>query len=654
MNTPARLSTPKARWHSWIAAGVIVAVSVLVYWPALSGGLLWDDAEHITGPELRSLHGLARIWFEVGATQQYYPVLHTAFWVEHGLWGNATLGYHLVNVLLHATSAWLFGLSLRRLAVPGTWWAALLFALHPVCVESVAWIAEQKNTLSLAFALAALLVYLSFDGRRTRGSYGLASGLFLLALLSKSVTATLPAALLVILWWRRGSLGWRRDVAPLIPWLTAGAAFGLFTAWVEQRYIHATGAAFDLSLAQRCLLAGRAIWSYLGKLVWPADLSFIYPRWRLDAGAVGQYGFPLAALAVLFGVWMLRARTRAPLAAALLFGGTLFPALGFFNVYPFRFSFVADHFQYGACLSIMALAGAGLAWLGAERRRWLGWTLGILLLGALGKLTWSQAGMYRDAETLYRTTLQRNPDCWLAHNNLGGVLMAAGRTAEAGGHFEQALRLNPLYLEAQYNLAVALGALGRRDEAIAAYTAVVQSAAGYANADYNLGILLLDAGRPGEALVHFKAAQRIRPDDPQVAYHVGLTWTQLGQPEKAEEPFAQALQLRPEYAEAENGWGYALLVQGRYEDAAARFTRALQLSPDRPDFHLNLGLALAATGRFDRAIAEFRAALRINPDYPEAHQALALMLSGMGRGEDAAAERAKGLRRQGGPTAGPP
>ena len=194
--------------------------------PALQAGFIWDDDGHVTRTDLRDLSGLYRIWFEFGATQQYYPVLHSAFWLEHLVWGDSPLGYHLLNVLLHASAACLFGVLLRRLAVPGAALAALLFALHPVCVESVAWISEQKNTLSLVFYLCAALAYLRFTERRRGTVYLLATGLFVLALLTKTVTASLPAALLVVFWWQRGRLEWRRDVVPLLPWFALGRGVG--------------------------------------------------------------------------------------------------------------------------------------------------------------------------------------------------------------------------------------------------------------------------------------------------------------------------------------------------------------------------------------------------------------------------------------------
>ena len=363
------------RWPLAAVFGLVWVVTFAAYFPALMGGLLWDDAGHVTRPDLQSWSGLARIWFEVGATQQYYPLLHSAFWLEHRFWGEATFGYHLVNVLWHATSACLLVAILRRLMVPGAVLAAFFFALHPVGVESVAWIAEQKNTLSTVFYLAAALAWLRFEDERRSARYAAATLWFVAALLTKTVTATLPAALLVIAWWRRGRLSWRGDVLPLLPWFAVGVGAGLFTAWFERTSIGAQGADFNLGLVERGLLAGRIFWFYLGKLVWPADLMFFYPRWHVDAAAVWQYLFPVAALALVGGLvwWTRRGRGRGLLAAALLYGGTLFPVLGFMNVYPFVFSYVADHFQYLASLSFFALIAAGLMGAGRSGRFGLPW-----------------------------------------------------------------------------------------------------------------------------------------------------------------------------------------------------------------------------------------------------------------------------------------
>src|ERR1019366_5746224 len=410
---PRKVDSPAIGLRDAGAWALLLCATLVAYLPALQGGLLWDDNMHVTRADLRSLHGLWRIWFDLGATQQYYPLLHSAFWLEHRIWGDAVLGYHLTNVALHAASACLVVMIVRRLSLPGAYLAGFVFALHPVCVEAVAWISEQKSTLSGVFYLEAALTYLHFDRTRRKSPYFLALGLFVLALMSKTVTATLPAAMLVVFWWQRGRLAWRRDVLPLVPWFALGATAGLFTAWVEStpRLIGAQGPAYALTLPQRLLLAGRVPWFYAWKVLWPANLMFTYPRWKIDAGEWWQYLFPLglAALAVALGV--LARKNRGPLAGFLFFAGTLFPALGFLNVYPFRYSYVADHFQYLAILGIVVPAASGLTVLAGRipPGRIAAIVLPALLLTTLGAATWRQSGMYRDYETLFRATLAGNP-----------------------------------------------------------------------------------------------------------------------------------------------------------------------------------------------------------------------------------------------------
>lgn len=390
---PARIAaSPRLRVSASLFVFLAIPLATLIaYWPALQGGFVWDDNAHVTTAAMRSFHGLWRIWFSLGATQQYYPLLHSAFWLEHRLWGDAVLGYHLVNLAQHASAACLVILIVRRLALPGAWLAGLVFALHPVCVESVAWISEQKSTLSAVFYLSSALIYLGFDRTRRRSHYLWATALFVCALLTKTVTATLPAALLVVFWWKRGRLDLRRDVCPLLPWFAMGAVAGLFTAWVERTSIGARGADFAIAPLQRLLIAGRVPWFYAAKLFWPVNLMFTYPRWNIDPAAWWQWLFPIGLLAA----FILAAKRRAALAALLFFVGTLFPVLGFLNVYPFRFSWVADHFQYLACLGIIVpLVGQA----GSLRRAG-----SPLLLLTLAILTFRQAAMYADAETLYRT-----------------------------------------------------------------------------------------------------------------------------------------------------------------------------------------------------------------------------------------------------------
>ncbi len=652
--SPAAMRGPA--WLPWAFLG---GATLLAYLPALSAGFIWDDAGHVTRPELRGLAGLWRIWFEVGATQQYYPVTHTAFWLEHLLWGDRAAGYHFANVVLHAVAAGLFGRILGRLlsgendaGAPGSpttdapaaapvpalaaWFAALLFALHPVMVESVAWVSEQKNTLSAVLYLAAAGTYLRFDRTRRPDRYALATGLFLLAVGSKTVTATLPAALLVVLWWRRGRLGWRTDVLPLLPWFGLATGAGLLTAWVERTQIGAAGADFALTAAQRVLLAGRAIWFYLGQLAWPADLVFIYPRWELDATAPLQWAFPLAAAALVLGLFALRRRARGPLAALLLFGGTLFPALGFVDVFPFLYSYVADHFQYLASLGFFAgaaVVGARvLAWPGARPAAAVG---GVALLGLLAALTFRQSRTYRDVFTLYETTLARNPDCWMAHNNLALALAEMGRIDEAVPHLEAALRLRPNYPEALNNLGDDLTRLGRPAEAIPLLERALALQPRYAEAQHNLGLALLADGRKAEGIAALERTLVLRPDYATAHLNLGLALASQNRPAEALAGFQQAVRLRPDLVQARLNLGFALLQTDRAREAVPHFEAATTLTPADSETHRMLGRALAQTGQLPRAIAAFERALAIDFRSVQAHLDLAVTLRQAGRTDEA-------------------
>ena len=579
--------------RDWFFCLILAVVTMLAYQPAWHGGLLWDDDANITSPKLRSLDGLRRIWFEPGTTQQYYPLLHSSFWLQQRLWGDSSTGYHLVNLLLHIGCVVLVLKILRLLRIPGAELAAIVFALHPVNVETVAWITERKNTLSGVFGLAATLRYLKFDEGRSRRSYALALGLFLLGLLSKTAIVTLPLALLVIFWWKRGAISWRRDVVPLIPFFFLSAAAGLMTSWVEYGNIGYRYRASTLAFSpvDRWLIAGRAFWFQLGKVLWPSNLMFVYPRWEINAAVGWQYLFPLAVLALLGILWSLRRWSRAPLAGVLVYIFLLLPSLGFLNQYFFFYSFVSDHWQYLACLGIITPCASGIVLLARRLKGWQAWlergTI-LLLAGVLFLLTRQQSRMYSDIETLYRTTITRNPACWMAYCNLGNILYEANRIPEAMDLFRQSLRINPDYAEAYYNLGNALIQTGRASEAIDQYKQALRVYPDYAKAHSNLGIALVQTGRTSEAIDHYK----------------------------------QALRINPNLAQAHNNLGMALVQTGRASEAIDQYEQALRIDPNFAQAHSNLGAALGQMGRISEAIEQLKAALRINPNYINARNNL--------------------------------
>jgi tetratricopeptide (TPR) repeat protein len=648
---PARRSLSYLWWCL-----LIIGATVAAYGPVYRAGLIWNDEDYVTPPALTPLSGLARIWFSLGATQQYYPALHSAFWIQHRLWGDAPWGYHLANVLLHALAACLVGLVLRRLKVPGAWFGGLVFALHPIAVESVAWVSEQKNTLSAVFYLGSMLAYLRFDRARSgpaarpgdapsaRPAYLLATGLFLLAILSKSVVATLPAALLVILWWQRGRLSWR-DVLPLLPWFAATAVDGALTAWFERHYLGAEGADFNLNLAQRFLLAGRIVWFYLGKVLWPAHLIFIYPRWNIPVAPTWQYGAPLAVLAVLAALALLARRRRGPLAAALFFVGSLVPTLGFLSVFGFLFSYVADHWVYLPALGLIALASAGWGhWderEGVARRGALlrpARVAAAALLILLGLLTWRQAGMYRDVETLYRATLARNPAAWMAHNNLGILLEQQGRTDEAIAHYREVLRLRPEFPEGHNNLAVSLANARQAEAAVAEYREAIRLNPRYRDAHLNLANLLRDAGQLEPALAEYAEAIRIDPTSAPAHNNLGIAYAQAGRLPAAVAECREAIRLQPDYAEAHYDLAQTLRREHQTAEAIGEYEAALKLNPALVNARNNLGIVLAGLGHLSDAMTQFVTVLQLQPDNAEAHFNAGVILRAVGRTKEAQAQ----------------
>lgn len=571
-----------SRWDLVLGAALVVAV-FLAYQPAWQGGFIWNDRDYVTRAALQPAEGLFRIWFELGATEQYYPLLHSFFWLQHQLWGDATLGYHLVGIALHAGAALLLVAVLKRLALRGAWLAGFLFALHPVYVESVAWISEQKNTLSLVLYLTAAWVYLSFDTRRRASTYVVATLFFLLALLSKTTVATLPAALLLVSWWKRGKLDFRRDLIPLIPWFCVGAAWGMFSAWVEKHYVGAHGSEFALSFIERFLLAGRMVWFYVGKLVWPADLIFIYPRWDVDSTQAWQYLFPAAVVIALTTLWVFRSRTRSVLTAALFFGGSLFPVMGFFNVYGFIYSYVADHWQYLPSIGLIVLFAASVTLLLEKRPSLIRHGLPALLIATLGLLSWKQSHLYTDIETFYKKTLAKNPDCWMAHNNLGNLLRDTQRGNEAVFHFNETLRLKPDSPKA-YN---------------------------------NLGNVFLDRRQPQEALGHYAQAVKLAPDVAEYHNNLATALRDSGRPADALIPHQRALELFPEFAAARNNYGITLRALNRVPESIEQFLIAVRFDPASSPAHLNLALSYSLIGKNAESQQHYREARRLNPALPE-------------------------------------
>jgi tetratricopeptide (TPR) repeat protein len=641
-------------------------MTIVAYWPAIQhGGFIWDDNDYVTeNKTLRDADGLKDIWMSPKATPQYYPLVHTGFWIEYQLWGLDPTGYHVTNVLLHALAALILWRLLRWLAVPGAWLAAALFALHPVHVESVAWITERKNVLSAVFYLGAALVYLKWvdakaAGQRRPWMYVGAFLLFVCALLSKTVTTSLPAALLLVAWWREGRVGClekpgespiRRWLAghilPLVPFFVIGLAFSFITIWLEKHHVGAKGVEWDLSFIDRCLIAGRALWFYIGKLLWPAGLCFSYPRWEINAGVWWQYLYPLAYALVLVLLWAGRKRLgRGPFVAMLFFAGSLFPALGFIDVYPMRYSFVADHFAYLANITILVMVAAGLTRcyerffsgntklpaLQGSIWRLAMYSLSAILLTAMIVASAKQCRIYQNLETLWLDTIAKNPVSWMAYNNLGQLYLHENRHEEAVPLFEKSILHNPGDPSALNNLGVVLGRLGRDDEAKQRYQQAIAAAPLDAQAYHNLGVAMVKEGRMEEAIGLYRKALEIDPELPATHVNLGTTLGQLGRKEEAIKEFKKAVAIDPETGTFRQSHADALMAAGRVREAADEYRIALSLDPSLATAHYQLGMIAMADQLLPAALQHFRDALDAAPEFAHAYVGVAKSLSAMSR-----------------------
>jgi len=551
----------RTRMKAALLAVLLVGMVLAAYGPALRAGFIWDDDDYVTeNPLLHTPDGFERIWLSMDAPSQYFPLVYSTFRIEYGLWGLDPFGYHLINVLFHAASALLLWLLLRRLDISGAWFAAAVFALHPVHVESVAWITERKNVMSLFFSLASLLAWLRFiepRGGSWRRYYAVSLVFYALALSSKAMACTLPAAQLLLLWLRGHPIDWRR-IAQVMPFFALGVALGGVITYWERHHVGTVGERFSSSFIEAFLIATRAIWFYLGKLLWPTQLTFSYPKFAIDPSQPLQYSWAIAGAVLLWILWRWRSAIgRAPLAAAIFFVASLSPLLGFIPLFTFWYTYVADHYQYVASIGPIVLFSAGTAQLLRDRTALGTRTLACaaaLVLVVLASLTWRQSLIYESEETLWRDTIAKNPTSWMAQTNLGRYLLREKRYEEAAD----------------------------------AYGRVFAIRADAPRAHIGRGGALLKLGREREAEEHFKAALELRPD-----------------------------LYSPHQALARLSW-----KRGERAVAIDHYEAMIALDPRNPTGHFLMGRALQASGRPQRALDHYRSALAIDPGHEGARKAV--------------------------------
>jgi len=591
-----------ARSRALIFAVVLAAVTIFAYRPAWHGGFLWDDDAYIINNELLTApDGWQRIWFSLDSPSQYFPLTYSTFRIEHALWSVNTTGYHWVNLLLHVANALLVWAVLARLRVPGSWLAAAIFALHPVQVESVAWITERKNVLMGFFFLLTVLAWVAFVDKRTRRPwmfYCLALMFYVLALAAKTTACTVPAALFLILWLQEKPITMRR-VIQIVPFVVLGIASGLLAVWWE-RYHQGTNRAVFLFLSpiERILVASRAVWFYLSKIFWPSNLTFIYPRWNISPADLLDYIWLLAGIVACVAIYFLRRYFgRSVEVAAAFFVTTLSPVLGFIMLFTFRYTFVADHYQYLACIGPIALASAGMVSFSDKftRYRAVVVSAALLLVATLGTLTWRQAATYTDIERLWRTTLARNPECWMAETNLGLVLLQQGKIDDGIAHYRSALQMQPDSWDAEYNLGTALLGKGQVDEAIQHCERAVGMRPTDPDAQVSLGDALRQKGRIDDAIAHYQKAMMARPDHFLARYGLGHALLEKGELDSAIQVCRSALVLRPSDADCHTTLAIALEEKGEPVEALQHYEKALELAPRSIPTLTNLAWLLATS-----------------------------------------------------------
>ena len=623
----------KKTYGDWFYGFLLIGIIFIAYARVWHAGFIWDDESHLTqNPCIVGPLGLKDIWTSTRAV--YYPLVLTTFWTLHKFVGLNPSPYHILNVLLHAASAVLLWRILRQLDVRGAWLGAALWALHPVMVQSVAWVTELKNTQSCLFYLLSIFWFLKVDaegtGERLRWwRFGWALLFFVMAIASKPSTVMLPGVLALCVWWRRGQVQ-LRNLMTLIPFVLISALASVWTIWEQKFHARASGPEWTQTWPERLIIAGRAMWFYLGKLIWPHPLIFIYPRWELNSSQLTAYFPLLLALAALVGLWLVRGKWTRPVSfVAAYFVISLFPVLGFFSVYFFRYSFVSDHFQYLASMGPLALAGAGITE-GIAATRWKRFlqpgVSGILLL-ALGAVTLQQSLVYTDLITLYQDTLRKNPACWMAHYNLGIALHDRGQNDQSIAHYRQAAAIRPEYVEAHYNLARLLVEKGEFEDAIAHYEQALTINPDDAEAHNNLGSTLFQIGRVDEAIVHFQKALAIQPDYADASCNLANALLSKGDMDGAIVHYTACLALSPNQADVQYNLASALFRKGRTDEAIVHYQKTLELQPGNANAHANLGSALLEKGRPQDAIAQYREALAVAPENIAAQSNLAWLLA---------------------------
>ena len=666
----------RLRLTTWLMAVLLVLVTITLYWPATSHDFVNYDDDMYVKDNTHVTSGLtlenARWAFRTDYAGNWHPVTWLSHMLDCQIFGLNPWGHHLTGVLLHALNAGLVFMWLRLMT--GATWRSLLvaalFALHPLRVESVAWVSERKDVLSGCFGLLALIAYARYaQGRRQNAEcrmqkpatptahhapritfppstfYLLSLFFFALGLMSKPMLVTWPLVMLLLDYWplRRMQNAAastthhvsrftfhvsRTTLLPLlfekIPFFILVALMSVVTL-VAQQHGGAVMGAKSLPVDARVGNALISYGRYLGKLFWPADLAIYYPhpgQWPL--GKVVLAGGLILGISLL--LFVTRRRTPVLLVGWLWFLATLIPVIGLVQV---GGQAMADRYTYLPSLGVLILS----VWGACELTR--GWRHQVLVLLVAGggasllclALTRQQLGYWQNNETLFRQALEVTENNQIAHKSLGDALDKKGQTDEAIGHFQEAIRLKPGYADAHNNLGNTLLKKGQADEAIGRFQEAIRLKPGYANAYNNLGNALLKKGQPGEAIRQYQEAIRLEPADANTHYNLGNAFLKNGQPDEAIRQYQEAIRLKRDSPAACYNLGIVFGMKGQPDEAIRQFQEAIRLNPDYAEAHSNLGTAFFQQGRADEAIRQYQEALRLKPDFPDARRNLDLALA---------------------------
>ncbi len=686
----------------WLIAASLVLVTVALYWPAMRYDFVnFDDNLYVTS-NVHVQNGLTlesvKWSFCNPVADNWHPLTVLSHMLDCQLFGLKPWGHHLTNVLLHALNAALVFALLQQMT-GATWrslFVAALFAIHPLRIESVAWVAERKDVLSGCFGLLSLIFYARYaqksgtesspfaDGKQKSIFYLLSLFFFVLGLMSKPMLVTWPFVMLLLDYWplrrfqplplalcppspipsvqsvpsvaknpclihreadlRLESVA-KSPLASLlfekVPFFALAAAASVVTFVVQKRG-GSLAAGESLPLGAHSANALISYCRHLGKMFWPTDLAVFYPypgHWPLAKVLLASV-LLLGITALLIVKWR---RYPFLLMGWLWYCGTLVPVIGLVQT---GGQALADRHTYIPSLGVLILATWGAYELA---RHWRHHGITLLVAGSVAlvccmALTWQQIGYWKDSETLFRHALEVTENNYIAHYNLGDALLKKSQTDAAISQYQEALRLKPDYAEAQNNLATALVEKGQIDDAIRQYQEVIRLKPDDADVHYNLGNALLKKGEIDEAISQLQAATRLKPDDADAHYNLGTALDKRGQLDPAISQYQEAIRLKPDNAVAHNNLGNALVKRGQADEAISQFNEAIRLKPNEADTHYNLGIAFGRKGQTEEAIHQFQETVRLKPNDTNAHYNLGIALVKRGQTDEAISQFQEAIR----------